>query len=197
MRESESSVQSRAESGEGAAGQVCSQLLASEPRYATWISSHDRRMGVVARGRSRERQILSLRLVATEQIHRQALVRYLRDNEVTGEQRNIVLREFYGPLDSECAVLAAHREYILAGSSHVCASDLLDLSADRHGAEMVSEYETAYGLYFAMHCDRARARAERRPYLLASLMPEVKASARGLRLRLLSGKGLAPRLFYR
>jgi hypothetical protein len=190
MRESESSVHYWAVSGSGDAQKVCSQLLANEPRYATWVSSHDRRMNTVARGRSREHQIVSLRLVATEQIHREALVRYMRDNDVKGHQRSIVLREFYGPLDAECAVLAAHREYQLAVSSHISATDLLALSADRYGAEMMEEYETSYGVYFAMHCDRARARAEGRPYLLASLLPEVRAGARNLRECLLSGKWL-------
>jgi len=190
MRESESSVHNWATSGGGDTQQVCSQLVANEPRYATWVSSHDRRMDTVARGRSRERQIISLRLVATEQIHREALVRYLRDNDVKGDQRSIVLREFYGPLDTGCAILAAHREYQFAVSSHISATDLLDLSADRYGAEMMQEYEASYAVYFAMHCDRARARAEGRPYLLASLLPEVRASAKNLRQCLLSGEWL-------
>lgn len=187
MRESESSIQSWAEEGAEPAQHICSQLLDNEPRYATWMSSHDRRMTMVSRGRSRERQIVSLRLVATEQIHRQALVRYLRDNAIRGEARDLVLREFYGPLDSRNAVLAAHREYTQAVSSHVCAADLLELCADRHGAKMLHQYEYAYGLYFAMHCDRTRALSESRPYLLGALLPEVKAGAKGLRDSLLSG----------
>ncbi|HUF71345.1 MAG TPA: hypothetical protein VMR74_00440 [Gammaproteobacteria bacterium] len=190
IRESESSVASCAEFGAEPAQHICSQLLDSEPRYATWMSSHDRRMTVVSRGRSRERQIVSLRLVATEQIHRQALVRYLRDNEIRGEQREIVLKEFYGPLDSRNAVLAAHREFTQAVSSHVCAADLLELCADRHGTKMLHQYEYVYGLYFAMHCDRARAVSEGRTYLLGALLPEVKASAKGLRDSLLSGNKL-------
>jgi hypothetical protein len=190
MRESESSVQSCAEFGAEPAQHICSQLIHSEPRYATWMSSHDRRMTMVSRGRSRERQIVSLRLVATEQIHRQALVRYLRDNHIRSEQRDLVLKEFYGPLDSRNAVLAAHREYTQAVSSHVCATDLIELCADRHGAKMLHQYEYAYGLYFAMHCDRARAISQGRTYLLGALLPEVKAGAKGLRDSLLSGERL-------
>jgi len=170
-------------------------LLDNDLRYATWMSAHDRRMTVVAGGRLRERQIVSPRLVATEQVHRQALVRYLRDNEIRGEQRNLVLREFYGPLDSRNAVLAAHREYTQAVSSHVCTTDLLELCNDREGARLLHQYEYAYGLYFSMHCDRARARNASRPYLLGALLPEVKAGARGLREKLLSGDDLpSPKL---
>jgi hypothetical protein len=195
IRESESSVQTCAVIGAQPARHICSQLLDNDLRYATWMSSHDRQMTVVARGRLRERQIVSLRLVATEQVHRQALVRYFRDNEIRGEQRNLVLREFYGPLDSQNAVLAAHREYTKAVSSHVCAADLLELCEDREGARLLHQYEYAYGLYFAMHCDRARARSTHRPYLLGALLPEVKAGAKGLREKLLSGDDLpSPKL---
>lgn len=192
MRESESSVQGYAELGTGPDQRICAQLLESQPRYANWVSGHDRRMWQVALGRARERQITELRIAATEQIHRAALVRHLRDNRITGRERSLLLREFYGTLDSDCAAVAEHRAYTRAVSSQLCASDLLALTNDRFGIHLLGQYERDYATFFAMHCDRARARSDGRPYLLASLLPEVKASVTRLRRRLVSGERLPP-----
>jgi hypothetical protein len=192
MQESESSVQGYAETGTGLDQRVCAQLLGSRPRYATWVSGHDRRMWQVARGRERERQITELRIAATEQIHRAALVRHLRDNQIAGRERSLLLKEFYGALDAECAVIAEHRAYTCAASSQLCAIDLLTLCNDRYGTDLLGRYEREFGTFFGMHCDRARAHSDARPYLLASLMPEVKAGVNRLRARLASGARLPP-----
>ena len=192
MVESESSIQNHAAIGPDPTRRICSQLRSNEPRYATWLSRHDRRMWHVARGRQRPLQVVELRLVATEQIHRAALVRHLRDDKIAGQARNLLLKEFYGTLDSGCAILAEHRAFTQAVSSQLCAVDLLDMSADRFGVSLLGEYERDYGTFFAMHCDRARAISDGRQYLLASLMPEVRGRASGLRKRLLSGERLPP-----
>jgi hypothetical protein len=149
----------------------------------------------VARGKRRERQIIDLRLAATEQIHRAALVRYLRDSEVTGRERILVLREFYGALDTHCAILAEHRSYMQAVSSQVCALDLLTLSNDRMGVRLIKAYEREYALSFAMDRDRTRALNDGRPYILGHLLPEIKESAVKLRRRILSGEHLPPYTF--
>jgi hypothetical protein len=193
MSESESSIQGYADFGAGAAQRVCSQLLAWRPRYVAWVSAHDKRMWAVARGKQREVQLKALRLVATEQIHRAALVRHLRENQIVGRERNVLLGEFYGSRDAACAVLAEHRVYRQAVSSQLCAADLLELSGDRLGLDLLRAYERDFGLYFAMYCDRARARRDGRPYVLASLLPEIKTGAETLRRRILSGDRLPAR----
>ena len=190
MQESEDSVRSHASAGAEPVARVCNQLIASSSRYTRWLSFHDRSMTTVSSGKMRDLQILKLRLVATEQIHRAALVRYLHDNQLTGKDREGVLREFYGALEIQNAVLAEHRLYSQAVSSQVSALDLLDLCGDRNGANMARQYQYDYGVYFSMHCDRARAQREQRRYLLASLIPEVKATAVTLRRRILEGDAL-------
>jgi hypothetical protein len=150
-------------------------------------------MWTVAGARQREAQTCKLRLVATHQIHRAALVRHLRDNEVVGASRAQLFAEFYGPLDSDCAVLAEHRNYQQAVSSQLCATDLLQLVGDRHGLELLEAYQQQYGLYFAMYCDRLLARLNHRPYILSSLVPEVRATAGNLRQMLVAGHSLPSR----
>jgi hypothetical protein len=190
MRESESSVYEHAEFGTGDAHSVCQQLVSKQPRYSLWVSRLDREMMAIAGAKRRERQITRLRALAVQQIHRAALVRHLRANQITGKERNRVLQEFFGPRDPDCAVLAEHRNYILAASSQVCASDLLELTGDRYGIKLVSRYQSDYGLYFAMYCDRARARQDGRLYLLEALMPEVRDEATRVRETLLGGDRL-------
>lgn len=190
MRESEVSVQSHAEDAASAATTICAQLIANEPRYLAWRSFHDKSMLRVADGRVRERQLKALRMAAIEQIHRAALVRHLRNDMIRGEERSLLLREFYGTLDTSCAVIAEHRAYTRAVSSQVCAQDILGLCNDRHGLAMLSDYEREFATYFAMHCDRMRAIAEGRPYLLTYLIPEVKADVAALRNRITRGDRL-------
>jgi hypothetical protein len=67
---------------------------------------------------------------------------------------------------------------------------LLELTGDRYGIKLVSRYQSDYGLYFAMYCDRARARQDGRLYLLEALMPEVRDEATRVRETLLGGDRL-------
>jgi hypothetical protein len=192
MSESERTVHYYADFGELQDQRVCRQLLGNKPRYNLWISRHDRKMDTVAKVKARERQLLRLRGVALEQIHRAALVRYLRDYRVTGGNRDLTLREFYGTLDSQRSAVAEHKHYLLSASSQLCATDLLELAGDLRGIDMIRYYETAYGQYFSMFCDRARARQRQEPYLLGTLLPDIKATSDRLRLRILRGD-LMPR----
>src|SRR6185295_18730697 len=166
MTESERAVDEGARFGDAEPRRVCSQLLAEPLRYTLWHGRHEIRMGAVAHAHARERQILALRAFALEQIHRAALVRYLRDYRVVGVQRTQTLREFHGIVDQRDATLTAHREYVLAASSQVSATELLQLVDDRCGAELLGDYERAYGQFFSMFCESARAHQNRESYLL-------------------------------
>jgi hypothetical protein len=198
MHLSEDSVQFCAEAGVDPLKRVCARLRTDAPRYSTWISSHDSAMQTVANARRREPQITALRRTATTQIHRAALVRHLRDNEVDSGDREQLLREYYGPLDIGCATLAEHRSYMRAVSSQLCVGDLLDLVGDRDGIDLLARYQKEYAFYLAMHCDRSLAIAEGRPYLLASLLPEVRSSVSQLRQQIVTQAITPPsRIFIR
>jgi hypothetical protein len=184
MLESEHAINDNASHGPVIIRRVCTQLLSEPTRYARWRVRHERRMGAVADARLRQPQILALRAFALEQIHGSALVRYLREQGVIGEARDRRLRDFFGVLDSREAALMAHRDYLLAASSQVCAMELLDLANDGRGIELLVEYEQAYGHFFTLFCESSRTdRSE--PYLLSSLLPEVRTLATKLRRRIL------------
>lgn len=196
MRESEHTVLERAKCGDEIPQRICTQLLDDTARYTLWHAQHEMHMNGVANARRRERQVLKLRGLAIEQIHRTSLVRYLRDYRITGNARDRTLRAFYGINDTRDSALAEHRTYLLAASTQLCTSDILELVGDQQGDALVRSYELAYGQYFAMFCDRARALQTDKPYLLTALMPEVRDVAERLRLRILDTKLLPVRPIY-
>jgi len=185
MLESEQAVVGRASSDEEVPRRVCSQLLADGSRYLLWHVRHEAHMGAVAGARKRERQIMSLRSLSIEQVHRTALVRYLRDQRITGAARDQTLRDFHGITDTRESTIVEHRNYLLAASTQFCAADILEMIGDRQGIELLRRYELAYTQYFGMFCERARARQMGTPYLLAALMPEVRGAADRMRERLM------------
>jgi hypothetical protein len=187
MLESEHTINDNAANGPVVPRRVCAQLLSEPLRYDRWRVRHEARMSAVASARVRQRQVLALRAIALEQIHGSALVRYLRDCHIVGEARDQTLREFFGIVDAREATLLAHRDYLLAASSQICAVELLDLADDRRGVELLTEYEQAYGQFFGMFCESARAKQGGEPYLLVSLLPEVRSVAASLRRRVFEG----------
>jgi hypothetical protein len=187
MRESERTVRHFAASGDEVLKRICGQLLGDDGRYALWHARHEGYMGTVEAAKQRERQIRSLRNIAVEQVHRTALVRYLRDNRVTGAARDDTLREFYGVMDARESALLEHRSYLVAASTQLCADEILTLVNDDAGVDLLRRYELAFGQYFTMFCDQARARRNRSTYLLSSLLPEVRSVAERWRLQLLRG----------
>jgi len=187
MLESEQALTEHAHSGPLVAQRVCTQVLNEPTRYVHWHVRHEQRMCAVADARLRQRQILALRAFALEQIHGSALVRYLRDFRVVGDLRDRTLHDFFGVADSRDAALRAHRDYLLAASSQICAADLLALANDSYGVELLGDYEQAYGQFFSMFCEASRSRQQGEPYLLASLLPEVRTAAGNLRRRILEG----------
>ena len=108
-------------------------------------------------------------------------------NRCRSAARDQALREFYGVMDPRRAAVAEHRNYLIAASSQICATSLLELAGDVGGAKLIRNYEILYGNYFSMFCDRARAAQSGKLYLLASLIPEAKDSADRARDRVLSG----------
>jgi hypothetical protein len=184
MRESEDALRENAGCGDEIPQRVCAQLLAKPPRYSEWHALHERKMQNVANARLRDPQVLQLRSIAVEQVHRTAIVNYLRLGRITGEARDRTFALFDGVSDVRDATLAAHRNYVLAASTQVCTHELLDLVGDREGHRLLRRYELAYAQYFAMFCDRGRALQAGKRYLLESLLPEVRGVADGLRMRI-------------
>jgi hypothetical protein len=144
-------------------------------------------LGVVAKRRKAD-QLLRLRAVAIEQVHRTALVNYLRDYSVVGAARDRILSEFYGLVDPRSAAVMEHRNYLVSASSQISALDVLDSARDRLGVRMIENYEVTYGQFFRMFCERALAEQSGLIYILSALIEEVNDSAVKMRKRILKGE---------
>jgi hypothetical protein len=185
MRESERTVRQNAALGDVVPKRICNQILHDEAHYALWHARHEGHMRAVAAAQQRARQIRSLRIVAVEQVHRTALVRYLRDNRITGAARDDTLREFYGVTDARESALLEHRSFLIAASTQLCTDEILTLVDDVDGLELLRRYELAFGQYFNLFCECSRARRNGKLFLLSSLMPEVRRVAETWRLQIL------------
>lgn len=190
MSESESTLRHGATREDTMAGRVCRQVVDDPLRYSLWHGWHDTRMVGVAKRVQRDRQILALRAVHLEQVHRTALVRYLRKHHVTGEKRDQTLRGFYGIVDPKRAAVSEHRAFLISVSSQLCAHRLLQLVGDRKGLALIQDYQGTFMQYFGMFCENARAERADTTFLLHGLIPEAKAEADALRKRILGGEGL-------
>jgi len=193
MSESEDTIRDRAISGRSNAQRVCRQLVEAPDRYALWHTWHGRRMDNVAQRAQRELQILALRAVYIEQVHRAALVRYLRKGSVAGLARDMTLQDFHGVTDPMRSAIAEHKTYLVAASSQLCAYHVLRLVGDHGGVSLIQDYQGSYGQYFGMFCDNARALKMGTTDILHSLIPDAKAEATALRARILGGEGLPSR----
>lgn len=190
MRESERTIRERACGPEESVAAICRRVLTDRARYAIWHARHEKHMQTVARQQRRDDQILALRAVSLQQIHRTALVRVVRERGITGAARDTLLREFYGVLDPREAAITEHRNYLDAASTAICVAELLSLADDDDGVLLLKRYETAYHEYFGMFCDRSRVSRGNQRGLVDALLPEMRMEAEGLRRRVLAGEAL-------
>jgi hypothetical protein len=187
MRESERTVYETATHGKAPERGICRQLVSDPARYSHWYARHEHCMRLVGRLLRRESQLLELRRVCVEQLHRAALVRYLRDCHASSEERDSTLRLFYGVTDPYEAAVLEHRDYLVAASSQLCATALLTLAGDTYGVELIRRYETAYAQYFSVFCELGGTKGAGEGCLLGDLLPEMKDAATALRLRIVGG----------
>jgi hypothetical protein len=195
MDESEKMVHAGAARGQDSVGRVCRQLISDEARYRFWLVRHDQRMNQVALSKTQPDQIIGLRSAALAQVHKTALVCYLRDYKITGRNRDLALAEFYGVIDTQQATIAAHQSYLLSASTGLCAEELLAMVSDTHGLRMIWDYREAYGQFFSMYCSRARAHRLGKRYLLSGFIPELKLKTTQIRKSLMTGQQLPGQVY--
>ncbi len=167
MDESEQGLLQASQSTSEQEARISGRILADSNLHRLWESRHAKLLLPVAEHRKTTQQIVSLRMASIRLIHGRALVEYIRDHEIRGEERQRVFAQFYGLMDYQNAVLAVHRRYMLSMSSMVSTWHLIDLMFDPVSHEMLDRYREAYLKYFELNCyaisaeDRTCARAIR------------------------------------
>jgi hypothetical protein len=152
MNESEYALHNASESSSPGELRVVDTVLQDGRLYRVWESRHADLLLPVAEYSNKKRQILALRKAEVQLVHRRALFGYLRLNGVRGEERRQLFRIFHQTLDYHNAVLAEHRQYMLAISSRISTDHLIDIMNDPRSKSLPRQYEELYQRYFEMNC---------------------------------------------
>lgn len=184
MEESEQALEDASHGPRGRRSRIAKQVL-SEPRiHRLWEARHAEIVRPVAESSRRSPQVLALRHAEVQLLHRRALIDYIRCNRVVGEPRDRLFAVFYGPRETANAVLAEHRQYLLAVSSRVSTDHLINVMHDRQSIHLLRLYEAAYEEYFELYCFIATARDTLAADALKSTMLDARKTAMRIRKRL-------------
>lgn len=181
MDESEQALWTAAEKDSGDDARIAKQILSDARTHGLWEARHAELVRPVAEQNTRGPQVLALRELEIRLVHRRALIDHIREHKIRGEERERLFRVFYGPRDFRDAVLAEHRQYMLAVSSRVSTDHLIDVMGDPASAQLIERYEACYAQYFDLYCyvvstsDQASAEAAK------ALMTEARRLADRLR----------------
>lgn len=174
MDESEQALCTAAEKKSGADARIAQQVLSDAKSHGLWEARHADLMLPVAEHNARVPQVIALRDLEVRLVHRRALIDHIREHQIRGRDREKLFRVFYGPKEFRDAVLAEHRQYMLAVSSRVSTDHLIGVMRDPISTQLLRQYETLYTQYFDLYCYMAAT--EDRDY--AGAVTEMMASAR-------------------
>ncbi len=152
MDESEYALQDACDASSARVSRVVNNVLQDSLLYRLWESRHAELLLPVAEHGDKKHQIVALRNAEIQLVHRRALFTYLRVNKVRGEKRRQLFSTFRNNLYYHDAVLAEHRQYMLAVSSRISADHLIEVMNDPNSKSLLREYEELYGRYFNMQC---------------------------------------------
>ena len=184
MDQSEFALQDATESPISHVSRVASAILGDSRSYRLWESQHADLILPAAETSNKKRQIIELRKAEIKLVHRRALFGYLRTKKVTGEERRQLFSVFHRTRDYENAVLAEHRQYMVALSSHVSADYLIDIMNDPKSKSLPRRYKKLYAHYFEMYCYLACKGDSKCVDLVRGLMAEVSEQLKQLRRRI-------------
>jgi hypothetical protein len=150
-----------------------SRLLDEGNQYGLWEATHSRQMRIVAHCALHADQVMELRKLAVQLIHRRGLVDHLRTCNIHGDHRRQLFNVFYGCTDHREAVMAEYRQYVVAAASGYCAEVLLDALNDADGCRLVERYRFLYAQYFQIFSQYSCAEFCGESELAAALKPPM------------------------
>lgn len=170
MQESEQALSDVADSAAERNGRIAKHILEDANIHRLWESRHAQMVLPVADCSRRAPQIVELRKIEVKLIHRRALIEHIRRNKVSGELRDKLFARFYGPKDCRDAVLAEHRQFMLAVSSHVSTDRLINIMFDPVSTDLLNLYEGVYNRYFELYCFSACSTEQ---YIVDAIRPTM------------------------
>jgi len=184
MDESEQALYAAAQQESGTDARIAKQVIGDAKSHGLWEALHAELVRPVAEHNGRAPQVIALRDVEVRLVHRRALFDHIREHQLRGEERERLFRVFYGPREFQDAILAEHRQYMLAVSSRVSADHLIDVMSDPVSKKLLAEYEAIYGRYFGLYCYVARARDRDCAEAMKPLMNLTRLQAERVRQRI-------------
>ena len=160
---------------------IAATILSDNQKYRVWEARHANMLVPVARENRKKPQIVALRQAKTQLVHRRAFFRYLRGHEVQGQKRRDLFRVFHSTLDYNDAVLAEHRQYMVAVSSRISTDHIIDVMADVNSTRLLQQYEKTFSRYFEMKCYVVCAKHSNTVNLVMQSLREIEREL--LRLR--------------
>ncbi len=152
MQESEQALNDAAEDGEPRRKRIAQHVLGDPKILSLWESRHADLLVPVAEHRQRTNQILTMRDIEVKLLHRRSLIRTIRNMGLGQSARNRLITTFYGPRDVNDAIVAEHKQYTLAVSSHLSTDHLIDVMDDPVSERLLRIYTDAYSMYFELYC---------------------------------------------
>jgi len=176
MNVSESRIENLRWSGSDDERWYVDRLFDKPATYRHWEFFHFDLMKKVAATKTQRGQITDLRKARFALLRRQALFQHLRDEEVTGRDREIIVAAFHASTDFSRAIVAEHGHFLRSNSSLLCAAYLGSALLDdaRFDAEL-ERYHSGYMEYFGMYCDWIVASARGQEYSLRPMITQMKA----------------------
>ncbi len=186
MDESEYALQSATDAPDPRVARIATTILDDDRMYRGWESSHASLLLPVAEHRKNVPQLMELRNAEVQLVHRRALFHYLRRSGIKGAPRQRLFRTLHQTRDFNDALLAEHRTYMMAVSSHVSADHLIDVMKDVNSKRLLRLYEKSYDRYFEMRCFVATAGGGGTADLVQLSMRDAAKSLTRARLRIQS-----------
>lgn len=184
MTASEYALQNATESSVPRESRIANTILEDNKKYREWELRHANLLRPVAEQGARKFQVLALRHADVQLIHRRALFHYLQTHEVRGVRRERLFRLFHTTLDHDEAILAEHRQYMLAFSSGISTNHIVGVMQDDTSTRFVEQYEKTFARYFEMKCFIATARDSDTIRIVRSSLRDVQGHLMRLRRRM-------------
>lgn len=184
MDESEQALFAAAAGPSTRISRIAEHVVTDFKIHRIWESRHADLVRPLAEESRRAPQLIELRKAEVRLTHKRAMIDYIRKHEVTGAQRERLFTAFYGPKEMTDAILAEHRQYMMAVSSRVSADHLLDVMCDPVSKDLIKLYENSYDQYFELFCFAASAEDSAIADAVRAAMGDVAQRARRIRTRL-------------
>jgi hypothetical protein len=184
MDVSEYALRDATESSSSRESRIANTILDDGQAYHQWELRHADLLLPVAQHSGKKRQIVELRQAKVQLVHRRAFFKYLQNHDLSAERRKQLFGLFHATRGFKDAVLAEHRQYMLAVSSRISTDHIIEVMDDAMSTSLLRQYEKVFGRYYEMKCYLACARDSSCIELVRTSLREVQGQLMKLRRRI-------------